>query len=104
MGPCFDISIKRTKYGSDDLMKLATKVPKEVQAKKVKNISRSGFGDKMGTIHMQPQDLSKLALSRMKGLKKRKRDGEEAPSEKTEEPSAKKPKRATAAAAADESE
>ena len=41
-----------------------------LQPKKKKNVSYDAFGTKEGRIHMQKQDLSKLQLRKMKGLKR----------------------------------
>jgi len=38
--------------------------------KKTKNISFDPFGSKLGRVHMQRQDLSKLQTRKMKGLKR----------------------------------
>ena len=43
-----------------------------LQPKKKKNISHDAFGTKLGRVHMQKQDLSKLQTRKMKGLRKRK--------------------------------
>ena len=40
------------------------------QPKKIKNISYDTFGTKVGRVHMQRQDLSKLQTRKMKGLKR----------------------------------
>lgn len=43
-----------------------------LQVKKKKNISHDAFGTKLGRVHMQKQDLTKLRTRKMKGLRKRK--------------------------------
>ena len=40
------------------------------QPKKIKNISYDTFGTKVGRVHMQRQDLSKLQTRKLKGLKR----------------------------------
>jgi len=89
MGPRIDFVLRRTQFAPPDLMKEALKVPKEIkvllfgmrtnngQPKKVKNIESDILGDKVGRVHMKPQDLDKLQTRKMKGLKKRTRDDEE---------------------------
>ena len=49
------------------------------QIKKTKNISQDVFGSKLGRIHMDTQDFSKLATKKMKGLRadRKEVDGEE---------------------------
>ena len=46
------------------------KQPKAAKAKKVKNISKDQFENKLGRIHLGVQDLSKLHLRKRKALKK----------------------------------
>lgn len=43
-----------------------------VVAKKVKNVSASSMGDKMGRIHMEKQDLDSMNMRRMDVLRKKK--------------------------------
>ena len=38
--------------------------------RKTKNVSRDAFGSKLGRIHMEKQDLSKVRVRKLKGLKK----------------------------------
>jgi len=70
MGPSLDLVLRRTHLASDDLMKAATKVPRVVKPKKVKNMSYDAFGTKEGQVHMQRQDYGKLQTRKMKGLKR----------------------------------
>ena len=41
---------------------------------KVKNKTKDNLGTKLGRVHMEKQDLSKLKVAPLKGLKKRKKD------------------------------
>lgn len=70
IGPSFDLSVRRTKLGSDDLYKKSLKQPKEMTPKKKKNISRDAFGSVLGRIHMQKQDLNKLQTRKLNAFKK----------------------------------
>ncbi|KAJ7363663.1 rRNA-binding ribosome biosynthesis protein rpf2 [Desmophyllum pertusum] len=70
MGPSLDLVLRRTHLASDDLMRTATKVPRVVKPKKVKNMSYDVFGTKEGQVHMQRQDYGKLQTRKMKGLKR----------------------------------
>ncbi|XP_028809064.1 ribosome production factor 2 homolog isoform X1 [Denticeps clupeoides] len=87
IGPSFDLVMRRTHLASDDLYKTAHRRPKALKPKKKKNVSHDAFGTKLGRLHMQKQDLSKLQTRKMKGLKKRKVVG-------GEESSSSSPKRA----------
>eukprot|EP00397_Hematodinium_sp_SG-2012_P037375 GEMP01040497.1.p1 GENE.GEMP01040497.1~~GEMP01040497.1.p1 ORF type:complete len:345 (+),score=68.04 GEMP01040497.1:61-1095(+) len=60
IGPRFDLSLDREKAADPHIMKLALKVPKEVKAKKVKNIETDMLGRKHGRIHMGRQDFEKI--------------------------------------------
>ncbi|KXN69051.1 ribosome production factor 2 [Conidiobolus coronatus NRRL 28638] len=69
MGPSFDFVIRRTRFATPDVWKAATRVPKELQPKKKKNISHDDLGDNYGRVHMEKQDFSQLQTRKMKGLK-----------------------------------
>ncbi|KAJ1920388.1 rRNA-binding ribosome biosynthesis protein rpf2 [Mycoemilia scoparia] len=69
MGPSIDFALRRTRHASDEMWKQATRVPKELRVKKVKNISYDGMGDKMGRIHLGRQDLDKIQTRKVKALK-----------------------------------
>ncbi|XP_068697971.1 ribosome production factor 2 homolog [Montipora foliosa] len=71
MGPMLDLVMRRTHLASDDLMKAATKTPKALKPKTVKNVSRDAFGTKQGRVHMKRQDYSQLQTRKMKGLKRK---------------------------------
>lgn len=71
-GPNFDMGLRRTQIAAESLMKAAMKKPKDpAVVRKLKNVSRDEMGDKKGRIHVGRQDLSGLALARMKGLNKK---------------------------------
>ena len=74
MGPRLDFSIKRFRIADPNIMKQATKTPKEIKPKKEKNIEHDQVGHEYGRIHMEKQDFSKLETRKVKGLKKRKRE------------------------------
>merc|ERR1712228_405617 len=70
IGPCLDMDLRRTRIGSDDLFKRAMRQPKAAKVKKVKNVSKDQFENKLGRIHLGVQDLSKLHLRKRKALKR----------------------------------
>jgi len=70
MGPSMEWIIRRTAFANEELLKQATKVPRELKPKKVKNVSTNIF-DTKGKIHIPRQDLSEMSTKKMKGLKKR---------------------------------
>lgn len=75
IGPSFDLSVKRTKLGSDDLYKKSLKQPKTIVPKKKKNLSRDAFGSTLGRIHMQKQDVGKLQTRKLNAFKKSRMEG-----------------------------
>jgi len=60
IGPSFKIELDRTKDPDRERWKQAIKVPKEVKAKKVKNISKDGMGKRRAKIHMGKQDYDQI--------------------------------------------
>lgn len=71
-GPSMDLSLRRTRYGQDDVRKQACRVPTQSKPKKVKNISHDTMHNTVGRIHMEKQDLDNLQIRKVKALKKRK--------------------------------
>lgn len=74
LGPSIDMKLGRSRAASEELMKQALKVPKELKAKKVKNISTTDLGETVGRVHMQKQDFDQLQSRKVKALKKPKLD------------------------------
>ncbi|KAF0697668.1 Aste57867_11639 [Aphanomyces stellatus] len=71
MGPRFDLSFRRHKFGSADMLKAACKKPKELAPKKLKNVTRDALtGDKIGRIHLDKQDIYSMNIRRVKALRK----------------------------------
>jgi ribosome production factor 2 len=69
IGPSFDLTLRRTQFAPEAMMKEAMRTPKDPRVDgKRKNISKNEIGDKLGRIHLGKQDLSGMALARMKGL------------------------------------
>merc|ERR1712137_1069923 len=73
VGPSFDCTLRRSKFASSDLMREALRVPPQLQGKKKKNKETNLFGDKLGTIHMERQDLDSLDSPDLRQTKKEKR-------------------------------
>jgi len=80
IGPCFDMTIRRTRFASPDLMKQTYQQTKQLQPVKKKNISKTSVAT-IGRVHPKAQDMTKIALHKMKGTK-RKREGTRGPSKK----------------------
>lgn len=69
MGPSLDLKLGRVHFPSDDLMRQACRVPKELLHKKVKNISRDSVGDQFGRVHVGRQQIDKIQTRKVKALK-----------------------------------
>eukprot|EP01031_Cornospumella_fuschlensis_P032979 gene32979-39884_t len=78
MGPSMDLLLRRTQMASEDMWKTAIRRPKILEQSKVKNITRTDMGDKVGRIHMKKQNLDSMGGRRIKALRnsKRGRDAE----------------------------
>ncbi|KAL3277352.1 hypothetical protein HHI36_012702 [Cryptolaemus montrouzieri] len=70
IGPRIDLTLRRSKLPSEDLLKEASKKPRELKVHKKKNISTDALGTTHGRIHIGKQDINKLQTRKMKGLKK----------------------------------
>ncbi len=78
MGPSIDFMMRRHLPADVDLLKQALKRPKIKKTdiekglgKKVKNKEVDEMGDLRGRVHIAKQDLNKLQMRKMKGLKTR---------------------------------
>ena len=82
VGPSFDMTIRRTKFATADLMKEAHAVPPQLKPKAHKNKKTNLFGDDLGTVHMEKQNLSTMDLARMKAFKRKKNPNSKEPAAK----------------------
>lgn len=71
MGPFYDLTVRRSQLPSPDMWKAAVQKDKRVKIAKVKNIKRSALGDKLGRIHMKPQNLDNMGGRRVDALRNR---------------------------------
>ena len=74
MGPMMDFTLRRSQFGSDDLMKAALRKPSQLRVTKEKNIKRDSRGDKVGRIHMKKQNFETIVGKRVAALRPLKRD------------------------------
>jgi len=81
--PSFSLTIRRTKFASYDLWKVACKQPKELKVKKVKNQSTTKFGPVLGRIHMEKQNLDEMKVRMAKVLRNPKRKASSTEKEKS---------------------
>jgi ribosome production factor 2 len=69
MGPNFDLGLRRSQVASEDLWKLSLKQPRGTATAKVKNVSRTGLGEKLGKLHMKKQNLDTMNTRRVTALR-----------------------------------
>ena len=79
MGPSIDLAVRRIQTPDEEMLRHALKRPKIAKSdvekglgKKKKNIETDAMGDKVGRIHLVKQDLGKMQVRKMKGLKVKK--------------------------------
>jgi ribosome production factor 2 len=92
IGPAMDWKLGRTKSASPEVKAQSMRTLKIITTKghkTGKNIITTAMGDKRGRIHLEKQELNKIATKKMKGLKKRKRGDDESAS--TEDPTQQQP-------------
>lgn len=70
MGPRMDFRVGRVQEADQNMLKEAMKKPKTNEERTKKNITTDIMGDKIGRIHMEKQDMSKLQTKRVRGLKR----------------------------------
>lgn len=70
MGPAMDLSLGRTRWASDDLMRQAMCQPKEARPKKKKNVTTTALGETMGRVHVGQQRLDQIQTRKVKALRK----------------------------------
>ena len=77
-GPDLDMVLRRDQWASPDLWKASLKQPAATKKKKVKNQSTNVFGETIGRLHMDKQDIDKLQGKKSKALRRAERlDAEE---------------------------
>lgn len=68
-GPDMDFKIRRKQFAASDLWKAAMKQPKETKVKKVKNQTTNLFGETIGRLHIESQDIDKRQGKKSKALR-----------------------------------
>lgn len=61
--------VRRTQFASPDLWKLAMKQPAGVKAKKKKNQTTNIFGETIGRLHLEKQDIDSKTGKKSKALR-----------------------------------
>jgi ribosome production factor 2 len=74
MGPSLNLSIRRTREAPTELANESMKQPK-VAKRKEKNVGYDNLDGRVGKIYIPKQNLSSIALNKMKGLKRERQSG-----------------------------
>ena len=69
-GPDIDFTIRRTQMASPDLWKASLKQPLAVKQKKKKNRTTNIFGETIGRLHLEKQDVDKMQGRKSKALRR----------------------------------
>ena len=68
-GPDMDFMIRKTQFAAPDVWKMATKQPTANKSKKVKNQTTNIFGETIGRLHLEKQDIDKIGGRKSKALR-----------------------------------
>jgi ribosome production factor 2 len=69
-GPDMTMVIRRTQFAAPDLWKAALKQPQALKKKKLKNHSTNIFGETIGRLHLEKQDVDKMGGRKSKALRR----------------------------------
>lgn len=64
-----DFFIRRTEFATPDVWKMAIKQPTTNKAKKKKNHTTNIFGETIGRLHLERQDIDKIGGKKSKSLR-----------------------------------
>jgi ribosome production factor 2 len=68
-GPDMDFTIRRTQFATPDVWNMAIKQPTANKAKKVKNRTTNVFGETIGRLHLEKQEIDKMGGKKSKALR-----------------------------------
>ena len=69
-GPDLTMQIRRTQFASPDLWKASLKQPQALKKKKVKNHTTNVFGETIGRLHLEKQNVEKMTGRKSKALRR----------------------------------
>ena len=69
-GPDMTMAIRRTQFASPELWKASLKQPQALKKKKVKNHTTNVFGETIGRLHIEKQDVDKMGGRKVKALRR----------------------------------
>ncbi|XP_024543972.1 ribosome production factor 2 homolog [Selaginella moellendorffii] len=74
VGPSLDMVFRRNQTPGEELRKEAMRTVSKAPQKKIKNVSSDMMDGKVGRIYMPKQEVGEIALKKMKGLKRERRE------------------------------
>lgn len=69
-GPDMDFVIRRYQFATPDVWKMAIRQPTANKAKKTKNRTTNIFGETVGRLHLEKQDIEKMGGKKTKALRR----------------------------------
>jgi ribosome production factor 2 len=69
-GPDITMHVRRTQFAAPDLWKQSLKQPQGLKKKKTKNQSTNVFGEVIGRLHLEKQDVDKMGGRKVKALRR----------------------------------
>ena len=69
-GPDMTMKVRRSQFAAPDLWKASLKQPQAAKKKKVKNQSTNLFGETIGRLHLEKQDVDKMGGRKSKALRR----------------------------------
>mmetsp|Transcript_11864 Transcript_11864/g.34022 ORF Transcript_11864/g.34022 Transcript_11864/m.34022 type:complete len:360 (-) Transcript_11864:2233-3312(-) len=76
-GPDMTMQIRRTQFAEQDLWNLSLKQPQGLKKKKKKNKSTNVFGEVVGRLHIEHQDVEKMGGRKSKALRRAEKTAKE---------------------------
>lgn len=76
-GPDMDFVVRRTECAMPDVWNLALKQPTTNKAKKIKNRTTNMFGETIGRLHLERQDIDKMGGKKSKALRQADKEDKE---------------------------
>lgn len=68
-GPDMDFFIRRTQFATQDVWNMAVKQPAANKARKIKNRTTNLFGETIGRLHLEKQEIDKMGGKKSKALR-----------------------------------
>jgi ribosome production factor 2 len=69
-GPDMDYAVRRTQWAPTELYRASRQQPKALKKKKIKNQTTNMFGEKIGRLHLEKQDVDNMQGRKSKALRR----------------------------------